>query len=302
MQITVLTATYNRAHLLGDLYDSLCRQTSKNFIWIIIDDGSSDGTKQLCEKWLHGNNGFKIEYWYIENGGKNRAINLGVARVETPYTMIMDSDDYLVDDAIEKMNKAIAGVSGMKTIAGVSGMKAIAGVSGKSGEFDITSLNQLQKDYIDASNLERKELGINRDCCEVYKTEILRLHPFMPWKGEKFVPEEIVWNQIALEGYKLRWFNFTTCIVRYQEGGLTKGAWSLLKNNPMGYAMMFNHRLLYEKSFQNMCYNTIQLISCTILGHHLKYLLKSNNKFLTMLLFPIGWAVAIRRYMQLARK
>ena len=69
MQITVLTATYNRAHLLGDLYDSLCRQTSKDFIWIIIDDGSSDGTKQLCGKWLHGNNGFKIEYCYIREFG-----------------------------------------------------------------------------------------------------------------------------------------------------------------------------------------------------------------------------------------
>lgn len=292
MQITVLTATYNRANLLGDLYDSLCRQTSKDFIWIIIDDGSSDGTKQLCEKWVHGNNGFKIEYYYKENGGKNRAINLGVEKVKTPYTMIMDSDDYLMDDAIEKMNMVIAGVSDMKNIVGVSGMK---------GESAITSLNQLHQNYVDASNLERKELGINRDCCEVYKTEILRTHPFMPWEGEKFVPEEIVWNQIALEGYKLRWFNFIICIVRYQEEGLTKGAWSLLKNNPMGYAMMFNHRLLYEKSFQNMCYNTIQMISCTILGHHTKYLLESNNKFLTMLLFPIGCVVAVRRYVQLAR-
>ena len=236
---------------------------------------------------------FKIEYCYIENGGKNRAINLGVTRVETPYIMIMDSDDYLVDDAIEKMNKAITSVSGMKAIAGVSGMKC---------ESAITSLNQLQQDYIDASNLERKELGINRDCCEVYKTEILRTHPFMPWEGEKFVPEEVVWNQIALEGYKLRWFNIITCIVRYQEEGLTKGSWGVLKNNPMGYAMMFNHRLLYEKSFQNMCYNTIQMISCTILGHHMKYLLKSNNKFLTILLFPIGCVVAVRRYMQLSRK
>ena len=63
MQITVLTATYNRAHLLGDLYESLCRQTSKDFVWIIIDDGSSDNTRQLCEKWQQGNSGFKIEYY-----------------------------------------------------------------------------------------------------------------------------------------------------------------------------------------------------------------------------------------------
>lgn len=293
MQITVLTATYNRAYLLGDLYESLCRQTSKDFVWIIIDDGSSDNTKQLCEKWQQGNNGFKIEYYYKENAGKSRAINLGVERVETPYIMIMDSDDYLVDNAIEKMNKAVDSISGMKAVAGVSGMR---------GESAVTSLNQLQQDYIDASNMERKKLGINRDCCEVYKTEILRAHPFIPWEGENFVPEEIVWNQIALEGYKLRWFNIITCIVRYQEEGLTKGSWGVLRNNPMGYAMMFNHRLLYEKSFQNMCYNTIQMISCTILGHHVKYLLKSNNKFLTMLLFPIGCVVAVRRYMQLARK
>lgn len=290
IQLTILTATYNRAHLLPDLYQSLCRQTCKDFVWIVVDDGSSDGTASLVANWQSENKAFPIELYVQLNAGKNAAVNNGVKHVTTPYTMIMDSDDYLTDDAVEFLLKALAGVSGLKALAGVSGLR---------GENECESLNKMSGDYVDASNLERKALGIDKDCCEVYRTDLLKSHPFIVWQGEKFTPEEVVWNQLALEGYKLRWLNKVTCIVRYQEEGLTKGAWGLLKNNPMGYAMMFNHRLLYSPSFTQKLNNILQMNCCICLGGNVSYIIKSNAKFLSLLLLPFGWLLSLRRRLQL---
>lgn len=291
-KLTILTATYNRAHLLPDLYQSLCRQTCKGFVWVVVDDGSTDGTKELVSSWIDEEK-FAIKYFYQTNGGKDRAINLGVLHISTPYAMIMDSDDYLTDDAIEFMLTKLEDVEGQEEYAGISGFRGIS---------ETESLNRMKGDYVDANNLERKALGIDRDCCEVYRTDLLKSHPFVVWEGEKFTPEEVVWNQLALEGYKLRWFNKVTCIVRYQEEGLTKDSWNLYRKNPMGYAMMFNHRLLYSGSFREKANNVIQMICCMFLGHGLIYCAKSNEKALTALLFPVGFLLSLRRRLQFTRK
>lgn len=290
IQLTILTATYNRAHLLPDLYQSLCRQTCKGFIWVVVDDGSQDGTSDLVKDWMKQDNGFRIELYTQPNGGKDRAVNNGVLHVTTPYTMIMDSDDYLTDDAVGFLLKALAGISGLKALAGISGLR---------GESEVKALNRMEGEWVDASNLERKALGIDRDCCEVYRTDLLRSHPFEVWEGEKFTPEEVVWNQLALEGYKLRWFNKVTCIVRYQEGGLTLDSWGLFKKNPMGYAMMFNHRLFYSYSFRERINNILQFICCCYVGNNLNYISHSNNKLLTYLLLPLGIALGVRRKKQI---
>ena len=299
IQITILTATYNRAHLLPDLYQSLCRQTCKDFIWVVVDDGSKDGTSDLVRGWMTPDNGFHIDLYTQPNAGKDRAVNNGVSHITTPYTMIMDSDDYLTDDAVAFLLKALAGISGLKALAGISGLKALAGISGFRGESEVKALNRMEGEWVDASNLERKALGIDRDCCEVYRTDLLRSHPFKVWEGEKFTPEEVVWNQLALEGYKLRWFNKVTCIVRYQEGGLTLDSWGLFKKNPMGYAMMFNHRLLYSHSIGERINNILQFICCCYVGGNLSYISHSNNKLLTYLLLPLGIALGVRRKRQI---
>ena len=156
----------------------------------------------------------------------------------------------------------------------------------------------MQGEYVDASNLERKKLGIDKDCCEVYRTDLLRSHPFVVWEGEKFTPEEVVWNQLALEGYKLRWYNKVTCVVRYQEEGLTKDSWTLYKKNPMGYAMMFNHRLLYSASFKEKLKNVVQMLCCCFLGGNIAYVKRSNSFILSILLMPMGYGLSLRRRYQ----
>ena len=101
--LTVFTPAYNRAHTLHRCYESLCRQKCKQFKWLIIDDGSSDNTRELVEGWLKKDNGFEIIYHYKENGGMHTAHNVAYRMIDTPLNVCIDSDDYLADDAAEKI-------------------------------------------------------------------------------------------------------------------------------------------------------------------------------------------------------
>lgn len=99
MIVTILTPSYNRAHTLNRLYESLEKQSKKDFEWLIVDDGSTDGTRDLVDK-IKKDATITIKYIYKNNGGKHTAINEGVKIIETPLTFIVDSDDYLTEDAI----------------------------------------------------------------------------------------------------------------------------------------------------------------------------------------------------------
>ena len=288
--LTVLTATYNRANLLPDLYLSLCRQTSKEFEWLVVDDGSTDGTSDLVRDWQSTDNGFTITLITTSNGGKNRAINKGVESVKTPFVAIVDSDDYLTDDAIAFLSYKSSKVLNDSEIAGIAGTK--------SASIQVADQDPQQFTYILADNLERSSFNLQMDANEVYKTSLLKAHPFYVWPGEKFVPEEVVWNQLALEGYKLRWYKKITYISRYQENGMTRGSWKLLRDNPMGYAMMFNQRIIFSNSLKQKLNNTLQFVSCCFLGKEPVYLKKGNNTLLTILLLIPGLLLSLRRKRQ----
>ena len=293
--ITVLTPTYNRAHLLPDLFRSLCRQTNSSFDWLIVDDGSTDGTETLVNEWLSAGPSFHVQYIKRENGGKNRAVNEGVGHIETPFTMIVDSDDYLTDDAIAFLSDAAWEIEADDAIIGVAGLRGID----KNTPLRVPAFPK--NESVIANNLERGRYLLEKDACEVYKTDLLAAHPFPVWPGEKFVPEQVVWNQLALEGYRLRWYNRVTCISRYQTDGLTNDSWRLLMDNPMGYALMFNHSLLTNPSPRARFGNTLQFISCCFLGHQPQYLLRCHQRLLGFLLLLPGWALSRRRLAQFKR-
>lgn len=148
--ITVFTPTYNRAYILPKLYASLRTQTSDNFEWVIVDDGSTDETKRLVTGWLSDNNKFCVRYYNRENGGKHRAINFGVQVARGELFFIVDSDDYLTPDAVETLILWEASIKNDDKFCGVAGEKAsirdgsIIGNPVSSGE------------YIDATALERE--------------------------------------------------------------------------------------------------------------------------------------------------
>ena len=122
--ITVFTPTFNRAYKLSELYKSLQRQTYKNFEWLIIDDGSTDNTEHLFNKWKNETNSFRITYIKQKNGGKHRAINKGVQLAKGKLFFIVDSDDFLAAFALQRIQEVYEPISENELFAGVSGMKA----------------------------------------------------------------------------------------------------------------------------------------------------------------------------------
>lgn len=294
--ITVFTATYNRAHTLPRLYDSLvCQNLSPNykFEWLIIDDGSTDNTECLVKSWIEQSI-IPILYIKTANGGKPRAINKAVNIAHSDYLFIIDSDDYVADEStIEFLIEECKKIETDCSFVGIGGLQGINKyISRKKTLFD---------KYIDATNLQRVDYGLDVDCNEVYKIEILKKYPFNVWNGETFVPEEVVLNELALDGYKIRWFNRIIVISEYLDGGLTKGAWQLIKKNPMGYAMLYEHKLKQDKGLRKKLYNTVQMIAQSILGHNPTFPFRGEHKIFSILCYPLGALLAIRRIYQFKR-
>lgn len=288
---TVFTSTYNRGYIIGNLYKSLCKQTCKSFEWLIIDDGSNDDTKNIINNFKNQNNGFDIRYKKIKNGGKPRAINYGINIAKGNYFFMVDSDDYIVPDAIEKLNKWANEINDNDTFIGVGAARGYPDGTYIKGSQPFINDNS----HVDATNLQRKFYNLDADMCEAYKIDIFKKFPMAEWPGEKFAPEEIALNTIALAGYKIRWHKDIIYICDYLDDGLTRGHWKLLKENPMGYAMLYNNKLLYSYSLKEKIYNSSQMIALTFIGKNFKYIFSSNNKLITFISLPIGLILYFRR-------
>lgn len=245
--ISIITPTYNRGYILPRLYDSLLLQSINNFEWIVIDDGSKDETETIVNQWIENKEKkFDIHYVKKENGGKHRALNVGIAHAKYNYIFIVDSDDYLVNDALNLIQKQLLEIKGNENFAGVSGLK------GKivNSEENITALGQFPKNkkYLNATNLERRKYKLNGDKAEVYRKDLLLKYPFPEFENENFIGEDAVWNQIAKDNYKIRWFNSIICICEYLDDGLTKqGSHSRNSENFNGYTYTEKIKVHFEK-------------------------------------------------------
>lgn len=236
---TIFTPTYNRKELLKRLYQSLLIQNKKNFEWVIVDDGSSDDTESYINSIIKECKEFKINYIKQENGGKHRAINLGLDLSKGIVFAIVDSDDYLTEDATEKIENAFIEIlnNNEKKFAGVAFQKGYNNNQGIGTTFN--------GEYVDATSLERDKLNIRGDKFEVFYTNILREHRFPEFSEEKFLTEAVVWNRIAANGYNLRWYNDIIYICEYLPGGLTDSTSKLINSSPKGFILYIKEKILY---------------------------------------------------------
>ena len=290
-RVTIVTPTYNRGYIIRRLIESVVHQTDHRFSWLVIDDGSTDDTSNIFSDLQDNNLPFQFKYLRIENGGKQRAVNKAVSLVDTEYVFIVDSDDHLTPDAVRKINQWINDKEIDEHYAGVSGVKGIdpkTPVSGKEIHFP--------EGYIDATNLERDRYGLSADMAEVYRTEILKMYPFDVFPGEKFVPEATVWDQIAYDGYKLRWHEDIIYICEYLPDGLTKQSWKLMRENPIGYAQLFNTQIKCQETADWK--TVLQMTTQLILGHHWEYIFKSNAPVKAFICTPAAYLLAKRRKKQ----
>jgi len=232
MLITILTPTYNRATLLLRLYNSLKDQRCKNFEWIVIDDGSTDNTLEVM-RGIIDEPLFKIIYIKQENGGKHRAVNKGVSIANGELVFIADSDDILPEDAITTVADMWRKIDNKDTFGGMAGL-----------DMSISSRkiigSGLPKDYIDCNAIDiRYKCHVEGDLKEVFRTSVLKEFPFPEIDNERFCPEALVWNRIALK-YKLRYINKVIYLVEYQPEGLTSNIVKVRMKSPISSMMCYS--------------------------------------------------------------
>lgn len=239
MMITVFTPTYNRAYSLPRLYDSLKAQTFQDFEWFIVDDGSTDNTESAIANWQK-EGAVQINYRKQPNGGKHRAINLGVKLSKGELFFIVDSDDWLPEDSLQHINGYFQQIKEDDSFVGVAGFRCFPDGKKIGGE---VNYEVLDTDYVSF----REKLGIKGDMAEAWKTSVLRKYPFPEFEGEKFLTEAIVWNKIARD-YRLRYFNNNIYTCEYLEDGLTCNIRRHHRNSPLG-TMLYYTSLMHDKRY-----------------------------------------------------
>jgi len=281
--ISVVTCTFNRAYLLDNLYNSLKKQTFKNFVWIVIDDGSTDNTEELIERFIDQKI-IDIVYKKIENGGKHRALNKAIQMCETKLFFIVDSDDQLVNNSLERIIKIENGIKDKDNFCGLAGMRA---------SFNGKLLSNIMKsDVIDATALESiYRYNLKGDKAEVFYSKVLKKYRFPEFEGEKFLNEAVLWNKIANDGYKIRWFNEVIYLGNYQNDGLTKHMLSLSIQNYRGRCYYHNEEIKYKIPLLKKIYHQSNYFRYGLCGKEkIKNLFEqASNKLLCIITLPIGY-------------
>lgn len=235
-KITVFTPTYNRAYIIETLYRSIQRQTYRGFEWVVVDDGSSDGTEALFAEWMEEGNDFPIRYIKQENGGKCRAINRGVQEARGELFFTVDSDDYLTDDALEKVARWAEELP--------EGEK-FCGFSANLGYSPTETPNKIfEAEYLDGTAFDRYGAADGERAMILY-TDIMRRYPYPEFPGEKFMTEAVTWNRMAWDGLKVRYYNDIIWIYEYKPDGLTNAGYRLFLENPWGTALFFREKCIY---------------------------------------------------------
>ena len=290
MKLTIFTPAYNRAFSLPRLYKSLCDQTNKNFEWLIVDDGSRDNTEDVVAEFIKENS-IHIKYLRQSNGGKHRAVNLGLKEAAGELFFIVDSDDWLAKDAVEKIITKYDDIRNLPDFAGVCGLKVYPSGEKIGGENDFGIIDCTSLDF-------RYKYNMRGDMAEAFKTDILRNYPFPEYEGENFCPEALVWNRIA-KNYKLRYFYERIYVCEYLPDGLTAKItkirhgspaascthYSELSNLPIPLKQkikaMINFWRFHSRKCNNYRYNTNIFLSvpCYLPGKLLKLYDRYSNKY-----------------------
>ena len=242
MRITVFTPTYNRAYIIENLYRSLQRQTFRDFEWLIVDDGSSDNTEDVIVAWQKEGNDFPIRYYKKENGGKCRAINYGVDLAEGELFFNVDSDDYLLDDALEKIDSWENELPKDGKYCGVVGNLGTSPTE--------TPNTPWPEPYRDASLLERYpeacEHPIDGERAWVFYTDIQKRYKYPEFEGENFITPAVTWNRMAHDGYLVRIFDDIIWVYEYQPDGLTASGNKRFINRPQGHGLWLREKAEFQ--------------------------------------------------------
>lgn len=290
--LTVFTPTYNRAHTLPEAYCSLKAQTSKNFLWLIVDDGSTDRTAALVSAWMQAEKAFSIRYLYRPNGGMHAAHNTAYAHIETELNLCLDSDDRLAKDAVEQIEKRWAQIKS-KNCAGLIGLDddgngKLIGTGFPPGLTETT----LSGYYAGGGKGDKKL---------VYRTDIIRKYPPYPeFPNEKYVALAAKYRLIDRD-YKLAVLNRVLCHVTYLEDGSSHTIWKQYAKNPRGFLYWRQLCLTYPAAATRTVLDSIHYDAACFLAKEPALMLRSPKKVLTMLCTPLGAGLSVLIRLMAAR-
>lgn len=236
MFLTIFTPTYNRAYILPNLYESLIRQDSKDFEWVIVDDGSTDTTESLVGKWIAGSD-ISIKYIKQENQGKHIAINTGADYAEGELFFIVDSDDSLKPNAV----RAVSEFWKSHDCTGVSG------IIGYREFADGTLVGSKLPPNVRRCKLrDCGALGSDGDKVVIYRTDVIRRYRYPKFRDERFLGESYVFNQID-DHYDMLVMNERIYSFAYQKDGLSQDFRALYRKNPLGFKACFEQNMKYVR-------------------------------------------------------
>lgn len=279
-KITVFTPAYNRAYTLHKCYESLKNQTCKDFIWIIVDDGSTDNTKELVEKWIAKENGFKINYYYQKNQGMHGAHNKAYELIDTELNVCIDSDDYMPDNAIELILKCWE----KNRNKGIGGIVALDAFEDGRVIGDIFPEDIEMTYYYDIYH----KLKLKGDKKLIYRSELTKKYPYPLFEDEKYVSLGYKYNKLN-DRCKLVILNKVVCIVEYMEDGSSRNMLKQYLKNPKGFSF------IRIENMKNINYNLkfkfkecIHYIATSIISKNFNFLKDTPFKIMSILAIPFG--------------
>lgn len=282
--LTVFTPAYNRANTLPRTYKSLCDQDCKDFVWLVVDDGSSDNTAELVKDWQDRDNGFEIRYIYKENGGMHTAHNTAYENIDTELNVCIDSDDKMAPGAVRKIKSAWEKVRG-NNFAGLIALNA--DFSGKvigKGFFEGMSETTLGGYYAAGGSGDKKL---------IYRTDVIKKYPPYPvFPGEKYVALAYKYCLID-QDYKLAVLNDVICNVEYQVDGSSATMWKQYLKNPRGFAFWRKVCMQYPTTTRRLWIDCIHYVSESIIAGEEHYIREAPKRLMVLLALPFGKALAV---------
>ena len=283
IKLTIFTPAYNRAHTLPRTYESLCLQNCKDFIWLLVDDGSQDNTAELVHKWQCNDNGFEIRYVYKENGGMHTAHNTAYELIDTELNTCVDSDDKLALGAVEKILQKWEQVKD----------QGYAGIIALDADFDGNVIGRGFPDgMMDTTVIGYYAAGGSGDKKLIYRTDIIKQYPAYPvFEGEKYVALSYKYRLID-QDYKMAVLDEVVCNVEYQPDGSTGTMWRQYLRNAKGWAFWRKVQMQYPVSKKRIVIDCIHYVSSSILARETNFLVDSPRKLLTVFCVIPGWILS----------
>lgn len=281
-ELTILTPVYNRAKLLKNCYASLLAQTCFDFEWVVVNDGSTDGTGALMRELIAAEQPFPIQYIEKENGGKHTALNAAHPYIHGKYVLILDSDDTLTEDAVEQALQAWSAWEKSPEIGLVILLR------GKDREHPLCYA-EAENTPVDIMSYPRV-CPISGDACEVIRTELLRQYPFPVFPGERFIGEGALWGRLSFT-HKCVYVNRVICICEYLEGGLTDAGRAMRIRNPRGGMFHANIYMARKNGLKTQIKNGLLYTAygCFAGLSPRQMAAQSDHKALVRLCLPWGW-------------